>query len=217
MNDAGGMPGGCCETRVGDGSGAARALCTGKIERMAEKVGDTLRRSLPDDGQARAELREVISELVVLQAQVAEWSELHHLLRETWAAFSLFRARLVSSGERGFGADEHQLLLQDWMLCQDRLDALADFAGEIEHIGISLRREGRELRGERWAVETIALQLLFEDALMENNLSPESLFELAEEFNSACYRYLALADRRLLMVADEWRRLSTCLLGGCNE
>lgn len=170
-------------------------------------VGET-----PD--HTRSELREVISELFALQAQAVEWGDLHHLLHETWAAFSLFRARLVPSGEKGFGADERQALLQDWRLCQARLDALADFAGEIEHIGVPLRREGRELRGERWVVEIIALQLLFEDALKEEVLDPASLFELAQEFDSACHCHLAAANRRLRAVVRESQRLSVRLLGG---
>ncbi|MBU0704641.1 MAG: hypothetical protein KKC18_12340 [Chloroflexi bacterium] len=166
------------------------------------------------DEHTRSELREVVSELGALQAQVAEWSELHHLLHEIWTAFSLFRVQLAPPGEKGFGADERQAILQDWRLCQARLDALADFGGEIEHIGAPLRREGRELRGERWVVEIVALQLLFEDALKEDVLDPASLFELAQEFNSACHRHLAAANRRLRATVDKFQRLSTHLLGG---
>ena len=185
-----------------------------KIKRMAEKAGDALRSSLPDDEQVRSDLREVVSELGALQARVAEWSELHHLLHEIWAAFSLFRARLAPPGEQGFGASERQALWQNWKLCQGKLDALADFAREIEHIGAPLRREGRELGGESWAVEIVALQLLFEDALKESDLDPASLLELAQEFDSACHRHLAVADRRLRATVDKLQRLSTHLWGG---
>lgn len=208
MSSVGETPEGNHETRVG---GDLRA---GKIERMAEKMGEALRSSLSDDEQVRSDLREVVSELGALQARVAEWSALHHLLHEIWVTFSLFRVRLVPPGEQGFGASERQALLQSWKLCQIKLDALADFAGEIGHIGAPLRREGRALGGESWAVEIMALQLLFEDALKESDLDPASLLELAQEFDSACHRHLAMADRRLRATVDKLQRLSTRLLGG---
>jgi hypothetical protein len=220
MSDSEGAPAsGDHETQVGDISGAVHTrrgdvIHIEKIEWMAERVRDTLQHSLPTDEQVRAELREVITELTALQAQMTEWKELHHLLHEVLAAFSLFHARLILCGKDGFSAAERQALLQSWRPCQDGLDMLADFAEEIKHIGRQFRREGRELRGERWVVEIIALQLLFEDMLKEDNPSPESLLELAEEFNSACHRHLALADRKLRAVVDKLQRLSTRLLGG---
>lgn len=185
-----------------------------RIEWMVERVRDALQHSLPADEQVRAELCEVIRELTALQAQMAEWEELHHLLHKVLVAFSLFHARLIPLGEDGFSAAELQALLQNWRPCQDGIDMLVDFAEEIAHIGSPFRREGRELRGERWVVDIVALQLLFEDVLKEDNPSPESLLELAEEFNSACHRHLALADRKLRTVVGKLQRLSTCLLGG---
>jgi len=185
-----------------------------RIEWLAERVRETLQHSLPTDKQARAELREVIAELFSLQAQMAEWKELHHLLHQVVVAFAPFHARLIPFGEDGFSTAERQALLQNWRPCQDGIDMLVDFAEEIEHIGRPFRREGRELHGERWAVETVALRLLLEDALKEDNPSPESLLELAAEFNSACHRHLALADGKLRAVADKLQRLSTHLLGG---
>jgi len=220
MSDSAGSPAsGNYETQVGDVSGAVHTgrgdvTPVEKIEWMAERVRDSLQRSLPADEQMRAELREVIAELTALQAQMAEWQEYHHLLHEVLAAFSLFHARLTPFGEGGFSAAERQALLQNWRPCQDRLDVLVDFAEEVNYIGSPFRREGRELRGERWVVEIVALQLLFEDVLKEDNPSPGSLLELAEEFHSACHRHLALADRKLQTAVDRSQRLSTCLLGG---
>ncbi len=206
-------------TQIGDVSGAVHVgrgdiIHIDRIELMAEKVRETLRRSLPTDQEARAELREVITELTSLQAQLAEWKELHHLLHEVLTAFAPFHARLIPLGENGFSAAERQALLRNWRPCQDGVDMLMDFAEGVEHIGRPFRREGRELRGERWVVEIVALRLLLEDALKEDNLSPESLLELAAEFNSACHRHLALADRKLRAAVDKLQRLSTHLLGG---
>ncbi len=220
MSDSEGSPAsGDHETQVGDVSGAMHAgrgdsIPIEKIEWMAERVRGTLRHLLPADEQVRAELGEVIAAHIALQAQVVEWEKTHHLLHEALAAFSLFHTRLISFGGDSFSTAERQALLQNWRLCQDRLDALVDFAEEIQHIGSPFRREGRELRGECWVVEIVALQLLFEDVLKEDNPSPESLLELAGAFDSACHRHLALADRKLRMVVDKLQRLSTRLLGG---
>jgi len=220
MSDSAGSPAsGDNETQIGDVSGAVHTgrgdiIPIEKIAWMAERARDTLRHSLPTDEQARAELGEVIAELGALQAQIAEWKECHHLLHEVLTTFSLFHTRLTPFGGDGFSATERQALLQNWRLCQDGLDMLVDFAEEVGHIGSPFRREGRELRGERWVVEIVALQLLFEDALKEDNPSPGSLLELAEEFDNTCHRHLALADRKLRTVVDRSQRLSTCLLGG---
>ncbi len=209
MDDTEATPtGGDFEARMGD------VIHVEEIEWMAERVRETLQHSLPTDEQAQAELCEVIAKLTALQARMAGWKELHHLLHEVLVAFSLFHTRVIPFGEGGFSADERQALLQNWRPCQDRVDMLVDFAEEIEHIGRPFRREGRELRGERWVVEIVALQLLLENALKEEHPSPESLLELAEEFNSVCHRHLALTDRKLRAVMDKLQRLSTRLLGG---
>jgi hypothetical protein len=207
------------ETQIDTVSGEAHSghgdiIHIEKIEMMADRVRQTLQRALPADQRARAELRAVIAEMTALQAQTAEWKELHHLLHETLAAFSPFHARLVPFSAGGFSTAERQALLQNWRPCQDGIDMVADFACGIEHIGKPFERAGRELRGERWAVEIVALQLLLEDALKEESPSPQSLLELAEEFDSACHRHMALADRKLRAVVDKLQQLSTCLLGG---
>ena len=163
--------------------------------------------------RARAELREISSELAALQAQMAEWSELNHLLHEVSVAFSLFYTWISPSGAGCFDAGDYQALLGNWRPCQERLDVLADFAEGIEHIGEPFGRKGRELHGARWAAEIVALQFLFEDALKENSLSPEGLIELAEEFNRVCRRCLTMADCGLRTGMDRLQRLSTRLQG----
>ncbi|RLC98566.1 MAG: hypothetical protein DRI77_04775 [Chloroflexi bacterium] len=174
---------------------------TDKVGQRAKEKEQVLPNS-PGDEQMRAKWREVV-----------EWGDLHYILHEVWTAFSVFRARL-GPARGSFEADERQALLQDWRLCQDRLDALADFAAGVERIGLPLRREGRKLRGERWAVEILALQLLFEDVLKEDDPAPVSLHELAGEFELAYHRHLALADRELRAAGERLQRLSARLLGG---
>ncbi len=178
---------------------------TTETEQTVEETGE----------QTRADLREMAVELDALQAQIDEWAALQRLLHQAWVAFALFRARL-GPAESSLGADERQMLLQDWRLCQGKLDALTGFAEEIEHIGQPLRREGRELRGERWAVEILALQLSLEDVLKEENLSQASLLDLGGEFESACQRSLAWADDGMRVAGDQLRRLSARLSGGVS-
>jgi len=165
------------------------------------------------DEQTGDELREVVAALGALQGQMTEWSELHRLLHGVLLALSLFQAHLTPFCKGDLSTNERQMLLQDWRLCQGKLDALADFAEGIERIGRPFQREGRELCGERWAVEIVALQLLFEDTLTEEDFSLAGLFDLAEEFAAVCHRHLALANHKLLTAVGESRRLSMRLLG----
>jgi hypothetical protein len=170
-------------------------------------MGDDLLRAEQVESQALTE------SFTPLQAQMAEWARLHRLLHAVVAAFAPFRARLLSLDVKGIGLAEHQVLLQDWRLCQGSADELADFAEDIRHIGRPFRREGRELEGERWVVDIVALRLLIEDTLKENGFSLWSLIDLAEEFNDACHRHLNLANSGLRAALDEVQRLFDTLLG----
>ncbi len=211
MNDP--KPAGHCETEADATIGPVHTS-SGDIVIRAERARQVLQRALPADKEARAELRAVVTELSALQMEMAEWRELHLLLHNVLVAFAPFCAGLVPFDASGFTATERQALLQNWRPCQDGIDMLADFACGIKHIGKPFERIGRELRGERWIVEIVALQLLLEDTLKEDFPNPASLLELADEFSSACHRHLALADRKLGAVVDKLQQLSTCLLGG---
>ena len=144
---------------------------------------------------------------------MAEWAKLHRLLQAVWAAFAPFRARLLSLDAKEIGLAEHQALLRDWRLCQESADELADFAEEIQHIGRPFRRKGRELEGERWVVDVVALRLLIEDTLKEDGFSLWGLTDLAEEFDDACHRHLDLANSGLRALFDQAQRLFGPLLG----
>jgi hypothetical protein len=184
-----------------------------QIERKAKVVGDLLRRALPADARVQADLGEVTAAFAALDVQLAEWLALHRLIHELVTALAPFRALLASTGGGALGATERQALLQGWRPCQRCADGLAAFAEEVTRIGSPLLRADRELAGERWAVDVLALQVLVEDALKEEELDPGNLFELAEELNSACHHHLAVADRGLSMATDGLRRLNTSLLG----
>jgi hypothetical protein len=183
-------------------------------ERKAKVVGDLLRQTLPSGDQMRSDLEEVVAVLAVLHAQLTEWVELHCLIHDMLTALAPFHALLASVGGSALGVMERQALLQGWRLCQRCVDALVDFAEGLGYIGRPFRREGRELEGERWAVDIISLQALIEDELKEKDIDPGSLLEMVEELDSACHCHLAVADLGLRMTAGGLRRLDTSLLGG---
>lgn len=188
-----------------------------QFEQRAGKVGEAFRRALAGDEQTLAELDEVAVVLTSLQTQLAELVELHCLLRNMLIALPPFRAFLVAGVESGLDATGRQALLKNWRPCQRRMDALADFAEETKFIGHPFRRSGRELEGERWAVEIVALQAVLEDGLKEDDLDCESLFGFTDELENACHRHLALVDCKLKTVARGAQRLSVGLWGGRDE
>ncbi len=192
---------------LGDGAFAG-------IERQAGRVGEALSRALAADEGTRAELHEVAAALFALQAREAEWAALHRLIRGVLDGLAPFRSLLVPRGGDGLGAAERQALLQNWRPCQRSVDGLVGFAEEVQHIGRPFRRDGRQLEGERWAVDVVSLQLLLEDALKEDVPDPGSMCELAEEMDSACRRHLALAEHGLRAAVERVRRLCASLMGG---
>jgi hypothetical protein len=199
---------------VGSSPERGEVVAFDQIERKAKAVSGLLRQALPADGQVQADLRDVAAALAALDVQLAEWVALHRLIHELLAALAPFRALLASVGESVLGAKERQALLQSWRPCQRCADGLAAFAEEVMCIGRPLCRDGRELAGERWVVDVLALQVLIEDALKEEELDLGNLFELTEELDSACHRHLTMADHGLGAAADRVRRLNTSLLGG---
>lgn len=195
-------------------SGGGETVAFDQIERKAEAMGELLWQVLPSDGREQAVLREVTAMLAAFHIQLAEWVELHRLIHDLLTALAPFHALLVSVGASALGATERQALLHGWRPCQRCADELADFAEEIERIGRPFRRGGRELAGERWVVDVVALQALVEDALKEDDLDPGNLLELVGEMDSVCHGHLAVANRELRMVAGRVRRLITGLFGG---
>jgi hypothetical protein len=187
---------------------------TALIERTARKVGRTLQRALSRDKEARAELSLVAAEILSRTDRLDEWRMLHHLLHEVLVAVGPFRANLeLAASGSGLSVAQRQSLLQNWRICQDRMDALANFADGVRWIGRPFRQERSELRGAPWAVDTVGLRLLVEDALKEDPPNTENLREITDEFTDACHRHMALADQHLQDVLDEIKHLFTCLLG----
>jgi hypothetical protein len=150
-------------------------------------------------------------------AQLVELVELHGLLQGVLFALAPFRALLMAGVQSSLDATGRQALLQNWRSCQRRVDALADFAEGIAYIGHPFRRDGRDLEGERWVVEIVALQRVLEDGLKEDRLDSASLFELTDELESACHRHLAQVGRKLKEVAIGAQCLAAGLSGGKDE
>ncbi len=189
----------------------------GRIARAAEGARSTLLHSLPSDEEAQSELRNVIAELLLAQEQLAEWGRLHHLLHEVLAASAPFHAGLASvlEGDQ-LGPTERHALHMSWRPCQQRINALVDFCEGIKHIGRPYIRDAHELRGARCAVDIVSVQLMLEDTLTDERPHTQALVELADDFQTACHRHLAVADREMQVLIDLLQGVSAALLWGLS-
>lgn len=196
-----------------NGSDPAGKTTATQLERTARRLGITLRRLLARDKETRSELDLVAAEILVRIERLDEWRTLHHLLYEVLVAFAPFSTSLELVSPGRFSPAQRQALLQNWRVCQDRMDALANFADGIQWIGRPLRQDRHELRGAPWAAEVIALRLLVEDGLKDDGADPAYVRELADEFCDACQRHMKFADQQLQDAIDEVEYLLACLLG----
>jgi hypothetical protein len=175
----------------------------------AKQVG----KALLDDKRVKANAEKVAASLAALQSQLVEWSRLHQLLHNVVVALAPVRTLLVSFKKDGVDLAGRQAMLHSWRPCQRCVDDLAGFAEDVQHIGRPLRRDGRDLCGEAWVVDVVALQMLLEDALQEDNVSVGGLLDLAGALDDACQRHMTLADGELQLVVNNLQLLSTNLLG----
>ena len=187
-----------------------------RIELLARPVCQAIRGFLQRDENKRIELRALVEEIELLQAGLEEWSGLHRRFHELMVTFAPFYAWITAAclGRESLRAAERQALLQNWRPCQHGIDTLADFARRISQIGRPFRQQGQVLRGEHWAVETVALQHVLEDILKEDNPSSAALLEAAEEFNDHCHKCLDIADHMQRLATDKVQWSHRRLLGG---
>ena len=207
------------ETQIEDVSGAVHTgsgdiIHIDKLELAATRAADALRHTLSTDEETRQQLLDALQQLSTLQAQLGEWKELHHILHEVLAAFSPFYANLRTLDRTKVGSMNGRALLRGWRPCQTEVDRLMDFESGVEHIQLSLRREGTALVRPDWGARIASLRREVEDRLREERWDVEGLIDLADEFNQACDCYLSLADRELRRIVEKVQRLYTCLLGG---
>ena len=207
------------QARIGNASGAVHAgdgdiVHVEKVELAARRAAARLRRALSDDDETRAQLLKVLQQLSVLQAQLGEWRELHHVLHELLAAFSPFYASLRALDGAEAGPTSGRVLLRAWRPCQIGVDRLVDFEGGVEHIQLPRHREGAAASRPDWGARIGSLRREVEERLREEMWDVEGLIDLAGEFSQACDCYLSLADRELGHSVDNVQRLYTHLLGG---
>ena len=197
--------------------GAVRGIARNASERLSRlprppRTGrgarETFRRR-PTDAQKDAR------ESVLAQERLAEWARLHHLLHQVLATAAPFEAGLATLPAHGqLGPDDQRELLLSWRLCQQKINALVDFAEGIEHVGKRFERRAHELQGARWAVAIVAVQLVIEDTLKDQRPLAEALVELADDLRSVCYRHLAEADGEMMKLIDLLQRPLAAQVGG---
>ena len=203
--------------RPGSDVGAVRGTASGASERLS-----WVRRHPPNGWGARetfwhppADPQKDAGESVLAQKRLAEWARLHHLLHQVLATAAPFEAGLATLPAHGqLGPDDQRELLLSWRLCQEKVNALVDFAEGIEHIGRRFERKAHELQGARWAVELVAVQLVLEDTLKDQRPPVEALVELADDLRSVCHRHLAEADGEMMKLIDLFQRPLAAQLAG---
>ena len=134
---------------------------------------------------------------------IAEWTRLHHLLQEVLDSAAPFQAGIVAVEQRGrIDAARRREMFVNWRPCQDRIYRLVEFSEGVQRIGRPYRREARHLRGARWAVEIVALQLVIEETLSDHYPHPIALVELVDDFRTVCLRHLAIANREMRSLVE---------------
>jgi hypothetical protein len=220
MSAAEGTPvNGKAEAEVSDVSGAVHAgqgdvVHVQGVELAATRVAARLRRALSAEEETREQLVQVLQHVSALQAQLGEWTELHHILHELLAAFSPFYANLRALGHAEAGPTNERALLRGWRPCQTAVDRLKGFESCVEHIQVSRQREGRAASRPDWGARIGSLRREVEGRLREEKWNTEGLIDLADEFSQACDCYLSVADRELGRAIENVQRLTTYLLGG---
>jgi len=143
---------------------------------------------------------------------LAEWTTLHHLLQEVLDAAAPFQAGIVTAERCGYiDSSRRREMFVNWRPCQDRIYRLVEFSEGIQRIGRPYRREARHLRGARWAVEIIALQLMIEETLSDHHPHPTALVELVDDFRTVCLCHLAIANREMRSLVQAQLEFSDAL------
>ncbi|RLC76643.1 MAG: hypothetical protein DRI61_12895, partial [Chloroflexi bacterium] len=102
---------------------------------MSDVVSDVVERA--PDGETRTQFLEALQQMSALQAQLGEWKELHHILRDVLTSFSPFYTNLRALGHTEANPTSGRALLRGWRPCQTEVDRLMDFESRVEHIRLS--------------------------------------------------------------------------------
>ncbi|HNZ12663.1 MAG TPA: hypothetical protein PKL11_03325 [Anaerolineaceae bacterium] len=198
-----------------------------------------LRQAFPAGDPRPEQVRQALLRFNAFHQALYEWKELHNALDEILNAFAPFMAQMerAQSNAQELNLDDLRSL---WRPVSARVDALLDFGQNIQHIGTRYQ-PGQTATGEKWALELADLRratsrLLGIPLAGEGDIAGRAatrtgslqrfglllgsrpdwwppLYELTQNFNSAAYLYMHLADKKLRDTATELYILSKSIFG----
>jgi hypothetical protein len=195
-----------------------------------------LRRSLPENDPAPADLIQVLGGFKEYHARLADWIDLHGHLNEILFNFgSFFREieRLSASHED----PEPPAIGMHWRPISQRVSLLLDWASaprRVDETEPFARLEDR-IVGPLWAIQLCVASDRLDDLLRSDGsarlfalprdsrpyrpsyIDINELLDAASEFHDIAERALYLADRRLRETSAELRSFSNTVLSGLEE
>lgn len=194
-------------------AGSGMPPASQRVEQACTRVNRALHRLALMDRDIHVELSCVAHGIVSLMEQTDEWLTLQRLLSHIRVAIAPFRTLCITESEI-LDVDTREGLFHSWRLCQERLDALADFGERIRHIGDPFQQDGYVLSGEAWAVDIMALRSQIEGVLGDEQPDPHALQEKAAEIEDVCEQYIHVACQHACECLGFLRHLLASLTAG---
>jgi len=198
-----------------------------------------LRQAFPAGDPRPEQVRQALLRFNSYHQALYEWKELHNALDEILNALAPFMAQMERAQASAQELDLEDLRSL-WRPVSPRVDALLDFGQHIQHIGKAYL-PGQTATGEKWALELADLRRAIirllgiplagaadapglvasrTGSLQRFGLllgaRPDwwpPLYELTQNFNSAAYLQMHLADKKLRDTATELYILSKSIFG----
>ena len=210
-----------------------------------DELVSALKEAFPKNDPRPEQLRRILSafeQFQRLQQSLYEWKELHNALDDILTSFAPFSSE-IHRADAEKTIPSISTLNNLWYGVSATVDALLQFARNINYIGIRYREEAGNISGEVWAVKIgvmrnqVNIQLglnetssfrastkrsisFAEKSKLMIGIRPEwwvALYELNNEFNHTAYGQMHWADKKLRETATELYTLSKSVFGSENE
>jgi nucleoside phosphorylase len=160
----------------------------------------------------RAKLEQDVRDMGYLHEQLQELKELHNLVQECLAPLQLLSKQLERLKARPPTPFKKSDVQSEWVPCKGKLEALKEFAKDLQHIGSPFcrMRDAGTLEGPRWWMIDIAASWDgFAHSLEEEDL--EGVYNSGVELMDKCLNVLDRADKKLKEQAKTLREFSNGL------
>jgi len=206
-----------------------------------DELVSALKQTFPKDDPRPEQLRKILAELPKfqeIQQTLYEWKELHNALDDIITSFAQFSSE-VHRADAEKVIPSLSTLNNLWYAVSVKVDALLEFARNINLIGRRYAEEDGSIVGENWAVKISGMRNQINTQLGLNESSgfdvstkrsisfadkskliigikPDwwvALYELNNEFNHIVYGQMHWADKKLRETATELYTLSKSVFG----